>query len=523
MLMMRKDRRQSPRIAAEGLAYVNLEPNNGGIVMNISEGGLSFQSTTPVEQLSTIRFWFAQRDVSTGGHLTSSENTPARGSSRFIEAECKLAWTDEKRKLGGLRFINLPPEASEQIRDWINQRPRQARVQERFTPAAAPLPKSALPAARPSNEGAPRAIETPLPAVPAIPPDLKRLNGFSGGLLAGIAASAILVGVFLLGAHSRELGDSLVHSVQGQEIAGKISPPSAQQNSQQDSQTAQILPPTSVAVPLSRSFVVKSPEAPAKPSSTNSDSAAPVIAAFNSAAPVHSSAAAKIVAEPARSPILPHKSPPSVSAAPVLDSDPSALPGPIPKIELIDSPGMLVERSKDAGAASTSEKFLDVGTFKDRGWSKKTTDQLVQLGFRTTVVQKGGLWNKSFHVLVGPYDTDQEAEAAHKSLASRGFAPRSFERGTRDFILPRGMSLNNSRIPGGSCVVRWESYMPDAIVRFESDRGLGVTVEGKWVKRNVRYDHDAIVYRQNADGSRTLYELQFASKGQALVFDKGRS
>jgi hypothetical protein len=145
---------------------------------------------------------------------------------------------------------------------------------------------------------------------------------------------------------------------------------------------------------------------------------------------------------------------------------------------------------------------------------------LSQLGFHTTIVQKGSLWKKSFHILVGPYATDQQAEVAHKDLVARGFSPRSFERGTREFRMPLGLKSEGKFIPAGPCIVHWESYMPDAFVRFEDLRGAGVTVEGKWVRREGPGKQDAIVYQRNPDGSRTLLELHFSGKGQDLIFTR---
>jgi hypothetical protein len=40
------------------------------------------------------------------------------------------------------------------------------------------------------------------------------------------------------------------------------------------------------------------------------------------------------------------------------------------------------------------------------------------------------------------------------------------------------------------------------------------------VKRGIRYDRDAFVYRKNDDGSQTLIEIQFAGMSHALVFEK---
>jgi hypothetical protein len=75
-------------------------------------------------------------------------------------------------------------------------------------------------------------------------------------------------------------------------------------------------------------------------------------------------------------------------------------------------------------------------------------------------------------------------------------------------------------MPAGDCIISWESYLPDAIVKFEMNRGVVATAEGKWVKRDVRYDNDAFVYIMHVDGSRTLIEIRFAGMRQALVFGK---
>ncbi|HKV64485.1 MAG TPA: PilZ domain-containing protein [Candidatus Acidoferrum sp.] len=70
--------------------------------MNISEGGLSFSTFAPVEQTGPIHFWFS---------LNLSERIDAWG---------EVAWTDEMKKVGGLRFIRLPERAGRQIREWIS-------------------------------------------------------------------------------------------------------------------------------------------------------------------------------------------------------------------------------------------------------------------------------------------------------------------------------------------------------------------------------------------------------------------
>ena len=126
----------------------------------------------------------------------------------------------------------------------------------------------------------------------------------------------------------------------------------------------------------------------------------------------------------------------------------------------------------------------------------------------------------SYQVLVGPYGSDAEAELAHANLVSRGFKPRSYERGSRSLTFSSGLTVNGARLPVGDFVITWESYIPDAIVKFEKEGIIVGTAEGNWEKRSVKYENDAIVYRKNSDGSRTLLELRFAGMSQALVFGK---
>jgi hypothetical protein len=58
----------------------------------------------------------------------------------------------------------------------------------------------------------------------------------------------------------------------------------------------------------------------------------------------------------------------------------------------------------------------------------------------------------------------------------------------------------------------------DAVVKFEKDGNLVGTAEGRWVKRDAKYEANAIVYQRNVDGSRTLLEIRFSGMSRALVF-----
>jgi hypothetical protein len=192
----------------------------------------------------------------------------------------------------------------------------------------------------------------------------------------------------------------------------------------------------------------------------------------------------------------------------------------VAQVNLAAQPVVRVEQSKHEGIGSPAEKFLEVGKFNKRVWADKTTDKLSQFGFPFSVVQKNNLWKKSYQVLVGPYGSDQEAETVHKTLASRGFTPRSFERGSREFRMPRVLKLEGTDIPVGDCVISWESYLPNAIVRIQTNRSEALA-EGKWVDRGVKYVENAVVYTEGRNGARILAEIRFSGMGRALVFGGG--
>jgi len=100
---MNTNRRQL-RTVPDTLVFIQLDRDDGGQVLNLSEGGLSFEAFAPVHQKrGSIHFWFS---------LDLSER---------IEAIGKLAWTDATRRVGGLRFLELSPNARNQIRNWMSQ------------------------------------------------------------------------------------------------------------------------------------------------------------------------------------------------------------------------------------------------------------------------------------------------------------------------------------------------------------------------------------------------------------------
>ena len=100
---MEKNHRQHLRKVPEKFAFIQIERDEVGRVLNVSEGGLSFNSYGPVPENGPIYFWFSF-DL-----------------RNRIEAMGELAWTDSSKKVGGLRFTQLSDRGREQIREWLSQ------------------------------------------------------------------------------------------------------------------------------------------------------------------------------------------------------------------------------------------------------------------------------------------------------------------------------------------------------------------------------------------------------------------
>jgi cell division protein FtsN len=495
------ERRQTTRTTINGLGYVNFEEGNGGIVLNVSEGGLCFHSVARIQQNGTIRFWFPERN-------------------HRIEAEGELAWVDGTQKTGGLRFTALPADGREQIRNWINQGAMQLGVQEasaRSVPL--PRPSPAVHTGRPDTNDAPArsapfAVHSPEVKVPA------PLTVFSRGLATGLLVSALVAVPFLLHTYRHQFGDLLIRL--GERLTAKPQPQT--QGALPAPQT--VLPgprpssPKPIPVSPPEKLLLRRLTNPAAPQQTKleprrSSKASPNVAGD----PVHN--APSVAGAAPISSIPPASSLPTNAVA----SDSSANSdkiGVVAQHEPEGHPGVDAEVvvPREGNAGSNSGKYFQVGKFKDDLSAHNSTDKLKQFGFHATVTQKGHLWMKSYYVLVGPYGVHDDVETARKNLISRGFKPRVFERGSRGFAFRSGLSLNGTRVPEGDYIISWESYSSDANVEFMRADSLVATADAKWVKRDVKYQDDAYVYRKNSDGSRTLLEIRFAGMSQALVFGK---
>jgi len=525
------ERRQTPRAVLREFAYINIEANNGGSVLNVSEGGFCFHSIGPVQKNGTIRFWFAEHN-------------------RRFEGAGKLTWTDEAKKIGGVQFTALPAGAREQIRKWMTLAATPVVAKPTAVPSLSPSPD--LPLSNVERLEAKLALESsPLLAeVPA--PALQPRSGFSSGLAIGLLVSTLVAAIFLIHDYRRELGVALIRLgeqfVSKPEERAQAAPASQGQNLA----SAETLAPPPAAAPVAQTSTPtlekeETPHAqqPAPPKAAATEQTLPASSPKPSLAKQDTSSAsqsaARVPAQPTPTPSQNVAPPPSANTVPLQEARldlpappavqppvnanlspaanaPAAVSADIPSAtpDKPGSPQVEVAGSADQGE-TVSERFFEIGNFKDQSGAQKATDQLADLGFHANLVQKGHLWKSSYRVMVGPYGDDDRAETAHQNLVSKGFKPRPFEKGSRTLTLRPGLTLHGARFSGGDCTISWESYVMDATVKFEQDNWLVATTIGKWVKHDVKYRRDAFVYRKNGDGTRMLLEIQFAGMTRSLV------
>ncbi len=100
------DRRRHPRqIVDPDMYYVDLAPNNGGWLSDISEGGLALRPLFLVVSGQAVRLEFRL------------PGTPNR-----IEVNCQITWTDKFGRKAGVRFLGLPEASHQRLREWLSVR-----------------------------------------------------------------------------------------------------------------------------------------------------------------------------------------------------------------------------------------------------------------------------------------------------------------------------------------------------------------------------------------------------------------
>jgi hypothetical protein len=95
------ERRQSPRKRFENLLYVEVEPGNGGMVLNLSEHGFGFRAVKRVRPKQDVKFAFNLDE------------------KRRVEGRGRLEWSDKEGRVAGVQFTEVSDEFLGEMRSWM--------------------------------------------------------------------------------------------------------------------------------------------------------------------------------------------------------------------------------------------------------------------------------------------------------------------------------------------------------------------------------------------------------------------
>src|SRR5579859_4004489 len=138
------------------LIYVELGPDNGGMVLGICEQGLSFRAVAPLKTEGPVYFTFA-----------------LDGKTRLNGAG-EIAWSEDGGKSGGLKFTNTSQQFRETLRVWLASEAMPKTVGREVTPAAAlPLDSLSAPNSRTDSANAIPVEEAKPAAAPPVPTETK--------------------------------------------------------------------------------------------------------------------------------------------------------------------------------------------------------------------------------------------------------------------------------------------------------------------------------------------------------------
>jgi PilZ domain len=96
------ERRRHSRHKPNSIIYVALGPGNGGILVNLSAGGVSLQAAAKLNAEAELAL-----------------NFRLQGIEQAIETLGCVTWLDPTQKEAGISFKDLPGNAEQQIAEWI--------------------------------------------------------------------------------------------------------------------------------------------------------------------------------------------------------------------------------------------------------------------------------------------------------------------------------------------------------------------------------------------------------------------
>lgn len=114
------ERRRFVRQRVRSLAYLDVGPDNGGIVLNLSENGIALQAVNPFIDQTRV-----------------SLRIERSKSRKRIEASAEITWLSDSKREAGLQFVELSDDARVEITDWVSAE-ADAGVQRSLDDSASP-------------------------------------------------------------------------------------------------------------------------------------------------------------------------------------------------------------------------------------------------------------------------------------------------------------------------------------------------------------------------------------------------
>jgi hypothetical protein len=139
------DRRLHSRETFGSVTYVDLDSGNGGIILNLSEGGFAVQAAQALieDELPSLRFRFSH-------------------SESWIKEKGVIAWKSKSKKTAGVQFVDLSEKSRIQISKWISSGASRNKVDQ---VKETPVPVQSLPAA-PSRDNETSLLQKPAKSDP---------------------------------------------------------------------------------------------------------------------------------------------------------------------------------------------------------------------------------------------------------------------------------------------------------------------------------------------------------------------
>jgi hypothetical protein len=123
--MTNLERRQSPRKRFENLLYVEVEPGNGGMVLNLSDHGFGFRAVKRVRSKADVKFAF---------NLDEKRRVGGNG---------RIEWADKEGRVAGVQFTEVSDEFLGEMRNWMAnavEYPTQSAGSSSSRPASSSVP-----------------------------------------------------------------------------------------------------------------------------------------------------------------------------------------------------------------------------------------------------------------------------------------------------------------------------------------------------------------------------------------------